>query len=136
MAVEHLLDTNIASYVIKGNVPSVDRRLAKIPIADVFISSVTEAELRYGLARRPDASRLQALVEEFLLTVTILPWDSEAAKQYGSLRAALEREGLPLANLDMMIGAHALAIGAILVTNDRAFARIKNLKLADWTKSK
>ena len=136
MAVLHLLDTNIASYVIKGKIPSVDRRMAKLPIADVFISTVTEAELRYGLARRPDASRLQSLVEDFLLTVTILPWDSEAAKQYGSLRAGLEREGLPMANLDIMIGAHALAIGAVLVTNDRAFARIKDLKVADWTKTK
>ena len=110
--------------------------MAKFQIADVFISTVTEAELRYGLARRPDASRLQSLVEDFLLTVTILPWDSEAAKQYGWLRAGLEREGMPMANLDLMIGAHALAMGAVLVTNDRAFARIKNLKLADWTKSK
>ena len=135
MAVLHLLDTNIASYIIKGNIPSVDRRLAKVPIADVFISSVTEAELRYGLARRPDASRLEALVEDFLLTVTILPWDSEAAKKYGWLRAGLGREGLPMANLDMMISAHALATGAVLVTNDRAFARIKTLKVVDWTKT-
>ena len=136
MAALHLFDTNIASYVIKGNFPSVHRRLAKVPIADVFISSVTEAELRHGLTRRPDASRLQSLVEDFLLTVTILPWDSAAAKQYGSLRAELEREGLPMANLDIMICAHALAIPAVLVTNDRAFARIKHLKVADWTRKK
>jgi tRNA(fMet)-specific endonuclease VapC len=126
----HLLDTNIASYIIKGNVPSVDRWLAKVPVADVFISSVTEAELRYGVARLSDAKRLEILVEDFLRTVTILPWDSEAAKQYGWLRATLEREGRPMGNLDMMIGAHALAVGAVLVTNDRAFSRIKNLKLA------
>jgi tRNA(fMet)-specific endonuclease VapC len=94
MAALHLLDTNIASYVIKGIVPSVDRRLAKVPIADVFISSVTEAELWYGLARRPDASRLQSLVEDFLLTVTILLWDSAAAKQYGRLRDGSLRAGL------------------------------------------
>ena len=110
MAVLHLLDTNIASYVIKGKIPSVDRRMAKLPIADVFISTVAEAELRHGLARRPDASRLQSLVEDFLLTVTILPWDSAAAKQYGrlcdgSLRAGRKHDGLPMANLDMMIGA-------------------------------
>ena len=79
--------------------------MAKLPIADVFISSVTEAELCHGLARRPDASRLQSLVEEFLLTVTILPWDSGAAKQYGrlrhgALRAGLEHEGLQMANSD------------------------------------
>jgi tRNA(fMet)-specific endonuclease VapC len=126
----HLLDTNIASYIIKGNVPSVDRWLARVPVADVFISTVTEAELRYGVARRPDAKRLESLIEDFLRTVTILPWDSEAAKQYGWLRATLEREGRPMGNLDMMIGAHALAVEAVLVTNDRAFSRIKNLKLA------
>ena len=131
----HLLDTNIVSYIIKGNVPSVDRWLAKVPVADVFISAVTEAELRYGVARRPDAKRLEILVEDFLRTVTILPWDSQAAKQYGWLRARLEREGKPMGNLDMMIGAHALAVGAVLVTNDRAFKRIKNLKVADWTKA-
>jgi tRNA(fMet)-specific endonuclease VapC len=130
-----LLDTNVASYIIKGNMPSLDRWLARVPVAAVFISAVTEAELRYGVARLPDATRLEALVEEFLLTVTILPWDSEAAKQYGWLRATLEREGRPMGNLDMMIGAHALAVGAVLVTNDRAFTRIKNLKLANWMKA-
>ena len=135
MKAAHLLDTNVASYVIKGNVPSVDRWLAKIPVANVFISTVTEAELRHGVARRPDATRLGILVQDFLRTVTILPWDSEAAKQYGLLRAALEREGRPMGNLDMMIGGHALAVGAVLVTNDRAFTRIKNLKLADWTRA-
>jgi tRNA(fMet)-specific endonuclease VapC len=135
MKVSHLLDTNIASYVIKGNVPSVDRWLAKIPVASVFISAVTEAELRYGVARRPDATRLETLVKDFLRTVTILPWDSQAAEQYGWLRARLEREGKPMGNLDIMIGAHALAVGAVLVTNDRAFTRIKNLKVADWTKA-
>jgi tRNA(fMet)-specific endonuclease VapC len=124
----------MASYIIKGNMPAVDRRLAKVPVGSVFISSVTEAELRYGVARLSGAKRLEALVKDFLLTVTILPWDSAAAKQYGWLRAVLDREGQPMANLDMMIGAHALAAGAVLVTNDRAFARIQNLKVANWTK--
>ena len=135
MKVPNLLDTNVASYIIKGNIPSLDRWLAKVPVADVFISTVTEAELRYGVARLFDAKQIETLVEEFLLTVTILPWDSEAAKQYEWLRATLERAGRPMANLDMMIGAHALAAGAVLVTNDRAFTRIKNLKVADWRKA-
>jgi tRNA(fMet)-specific endonuclease VapC len=121
----YLLDTNIASYVIKGNAPAVDRRLARVAVTDVFISSVTEAELRYGVARRPAASQLEALVEDFLLTLTMLPWDSAAGKQYGELRATLEREGRTMGNLDMMIGSHALALGAVLVTNDRAFTRIR-----------
>ena len=134
MTSRYLLDTNIASYVIKGNVPAVRRRLVKVPMAHVAISAVTEGELRYGVARRPDAARLEIIVDEFLLRVTIHPWDSEAARQYGRLRAALECKGQPMGNLDMMIGAHALALGVVLVTNDRAFARIKELKVEDWTK--
>ncbi len=66
--------------------------------------------------------------------VTILPWDSDAAQQYGQLRATLERDGQPMGNLDTMIGAHALAAGAVLVTHDHAFRRIKKLKVEDWTK--
>src|SRR5215468_10631237 len=133
MANQYLLDTNTAGYVIKGNVPSVRHRLVQVPMAQVFISSVTEGELRYGVARRPGATKLQQIVEEFLLRVTVLPWDSEAAKQFGNLRADLERLGQPMGNLDIMIGSHALAVGAILATNDRAFARIKKLKVEDWT---
>ena len=86
------------------------------------------------MARRPDATHLQTVVNEFLLRMTILPWDSEAAQQYGLLRATLERQGRPMGNLDMMIGAQALASDLVLVTNDQAFKRIKQLKVEDWTK--
>jgi tRNA(fMet)-specific endonuclease VapC len=133
MANQYLLDTNTSSYIIKGNVPAVRRRLVRVPMAQVFISSVTEGELHYGVAQRPGATKLERIVEEFLLRVSILPWDSEAAREYGHLRADLERLGQTIGNLDMMIGAHALAAGATLVTNDHAFARIKKLKVEDWT---
>lgn len=132
MANNYLLDTNTASYIIKGNIPAVRRRLVRVPMAQVFLSAVTEGELRYGVARRPGATKLQQLVEEFLLRVTVLPWDSEAAKQYGDLRADLERLGQPIGNLDLMIGAHALATGMILVSTDRVFGRIKTLKVENW----
>jgi tRNA(fMet)-specific endonuclease VapC len=134
MTSRYLLDTNIASCVIKGNVPAVRRRIVQVPMARLAISAVTEGELRYGVARRPDAARLRTIVDEFLLRMTILPWDSEAAQHYGQIRAALEREGQAMGNLDTMIGAHALALGAVLVTNDQAFTRIEALKLEDWTK--
>jgi tRNA(fMet)-specific endonuclease VapC len=78
---------------------------------------------------------LRTIVDEFLARMTILPWDSEAAQYYGQIRATLEHEGQPMGNLDMMIGAHALALGAVLVTNDQAFARIEQLKVEDWTKA-
>jgi len=133
MTIRYLLDTNIASYVIKGNIPAVRRRIVQVPMAQLAISAVTEGELRYGAARRPDAARLRTIVDEFLLRMTTLPWDSEAAQHYGQIRAALERKGQPMGNLDMMIGAHAVALGAVLVTNDRAFTRIKELRVDDWT---
>jgi tRNA(fMet)-specific endonuclease VapC len=129
----YLLDTNTCSYIMKGNVPAVRRHLARVPMAQLFISSVTEAELLYGVARRPQAANLQQLVNEFLLRMTVLPWDSKAAQEYGLLRAALEHSGQPIGNLDLMIAAHALATGAVLVTNDRSFARIKILRTENWT---
>jgi len=130
----YLLDTNIASYVIKGNIPQVRQRLLRVPIAEVSISVVTEAELRFGVARKPEAVRLKIAVEEFLLRVDVLPWDSEAAKHYAQVRSALEHSGNPMGNLDIMIAAHALSTQAVLVTNDRVFRRVKQLKIEDWTK--
>jgi len=134
MPVRYLLDTNIASYVIKGNVPHVREHLVRVPIAEVGISVVTEAELRFGLERRSNAARLQLAVEEFLLRLEIMPWNSAAASHYAKLRSALEGSGVPMGNMDMMIAAQALAEAAILVTHDRVFQRLKQLKVEDWTK--
>lgn len=133
MNVRYLLDTNAASYAINKKSAAMDLHLAKTPMAELGISAVTEGELRYGAARSGSAP-LQATVEHFLVGVTIFPWDSEAAQQYGELRATLEREGRPMGSLDMMIAAHALALGLVLVTNDQAFGRIKKLKTEDWTR--
>jgi tRNA(fMet)-specific endonuclease VapC len=134
MAVRYLLDTNIASYAIKGNVPHVRERLVRMPMPEVGISVITEAELRFGLAKKPGAARLGVAVEEFLLRVEILSWDSDAAKSYARLRSDMERAGEPMGNLDMMIAAHALAAQTVLVTHDRVFHRVKQLKIEDWTK--
>ena len=134
MLVRYLLDTNTVSYVLKGNVARVRERLLKVPMAEVGISSVTEAELRFGVAKKPDATKLKLAVEEFLLRVEVLPWDSEAAQHYARLRATLERDGEPMGNLDMMIAAQALAAGATLVTSDRVFRRVKGLRVEDWGK--
>jgi tRNA(fMet)-specific endonuclease VapC len=125
----------MASYVIKGNVPRVREHLLTIPMAEVGISVVTEAELRFGTARRPEAVRLKIAVEEFLLRVEVLFWNSEAAQHYARVRAALERAGDPIGNLDLMIAAQALAAQAVLVTHDRVFRRVKGLKIEDWSKA-
>src|SRR5260370_10749258 len=100
----YLLDTNIASCIIKGNSPAVDRRLVKVAMAQLAISAVTEGELRLGAARLPHATHLHSVIEDFFLRVTVMPWDSDAAQQYGQLRATLERKGQPMGNLDTMIG--------------------------------
>lgn len=134
MAVRYLLDTNTASYVIKGNFPRVRERLLRIPMAEVGISVVTEAELRFGVARLPEATTLKSVVEEFLLRVEILPWNSEAAQQYARLRAILEKEGPPMGNLDLMIAAQAVAAGVVLVTHDHVFRRVKGLRVEDWSR--
>ncbi|MGA8527957.1 MAG: type II toxin-antitoxin system VapC family toxin [Candidatus Sulfotelmatobacter sp.] len=135
MAVRYILDTNTVSYIIKGIFPHVRERLLKVPISEVRISVITEAELRFGLARLPQATKLAIVVEAFLLRVEVLPWDSPAARHYARLRAVLEEQGEPMGNLDLMIAAEALAAGAILVSNDRAFRRVKGLKVEDWTRS-
>ncbi len=134
MSVRYLLDTNMASYAIKGNVPRVRERLLEVPMAEVGVSVVTEAELRFGVSRRSEAVRLKIAVDEFLLRVEVPPWDSEAARHYAQVRAALERAGNPMGNLDMMIAAQALAVQAVLVTHDRVFRRVKQLKVEDWSK--
>jgi tRNA(fMet)-specific endonuclease VapC len=135
MPVRYLLDTNTVSYVIKGNFPQVRAQLLKVAVSEVGISVITEAELRFGVARLPQATKLAIVVEEFLLRVEVLPWDSPAARHYARLRAALEEHGEPMGNLDLMIAAQALAVGAILVSNDRVFRKVKGLKVEDWTKS-
>ncbi len=129
----YLLDTDIASYVIKGNA-AVRRRLIAVPMESVGISAVTEGELRFGTARLPAEARLRAIVEAFLIRLTIHPWDSAAARRYGPLRASMERAGFVLGNLDMMIAAHALALGSILVTHDKALGRVPGLTVEDWTR--
>jgi tRNA(fMet)-specific endonuclease VapC len=134
MGIRYFLDTCTASYAINKKSPFVDRHLAKVPMAELAVSSVTEGELRYGLARHHSLP-LQLVIDQFLSAVTVLPWDSDVAREYGELHAELEREGRKLGGLDMMIAAHALAIGAILVSSDSAFKRVKKLKVEDWNRA-
>ena len=131
----YMLDTNTASYIIKGEPAVIRERLRKVPMANVCVSTITEAELLRGVAKKPDAKRLPIAVKEFLLRVEILPWDSDAADAYAQLRTACENEGKPLGNMDMLIAAHCVAVGAVLVTNDKAFYNVKHhLMLEDWSK--
>lgn len=134
MTVTYMLDTNTVSYIAKGNSPASRARLEALGMDEtVCISSITEAELRYGLARRPAAQGLRASVERLLLKLNILPWWSKEAAAYGVLRAKLEVAGIGLSQLDLQIAAHAIAVGAVLVTNDKAFKHVADLgKTVNW----
>jgi len=130
-----MLDTNTVSYALRGNPPAVRARLRRIPMAQVCISSITEAELLLVLALKPEAMKLAELVNQFLLGVSVLPWDSAAAKAYADLCSASWKKGRPLAAMDMLVAAHAVASGLTLVTIDRSFRSLRpRLRLADWSK--
>ena len=127
----YMLDTNAVSHLIRGH-PALTQRLLTVPMASVSISAITEGELRFGLAKRPQAVRLHQAVKEFLLCVEVLPWESATAQIYGVQRASMERQGRPLAALDLLIATHALAVDAVLVSNDRAFRQVTGLRVEDW----
>ena len=128
-----MLDTNIASFIVRGANAALQSKLRAHPIADTCISSITEGELLFGLAKRPEATALKTAVHELLKLVNVLPWDSSAAAAYGVLRATLERQGTPLGNLDTLIAAHAIATRSVLVTNDKALVRTPGLQAKDWS---
>ena len=130
-----MLDTNMASYVIKGDPPEVRKRLVALPMESICVSVVTQAELLYGLANRGHPATFSNLVREFLLRVQVLPWDSYTATVYGDLRASCTDSGITLGALDMLIAAHAVATKSILVTHDKAFSHVPDgiLSVEDWT---
>lgn len=130
----HLLDTDIASFVIKARSPAIEAKLAAIPPDRVCVSAVTRAELMYGLKRLPPSHRLHIGVRQFFKIVRVLAWDADAADYYADIRHQLTTTGQPIGDLDMMIAGHALAVGAVLVTNNtRHFERIAApLPLVNW----
>ena len=132
MMKRYMLDTNTVSHLIKGH-SVVAQHVVAVPMASLCISVITEGELFFGLAKRPDAKRLHTAVREFLRRVDVLPWESVIAERYGTVRADMEGKGKILAPLDMLIATHALALGVILVTNDQAFGQVATLHVEDWT---
>jgi tRNA(fMet)-specific endonuclease VapC len=125
-----MLDTDIASYAIKGGVPAVDARLRRLDAMQVCISAVTRGELRFGIRRLTGTTGLAARVERFLSGVPTLPWDEIAADEFAEVRAELKRGGNPIGTMDMMIAAHAKSIGATLVTNNvKHFKKVRGLRV-------
>jgi len=134
MTQRYLLDTNVISHIMQGRDTQLLSRLAKLPVGQVAISSVTLAEIEYGIKRRGQPMALRNALTQVLLHMDVLPWDATAATCYGELCSSLESQGINLSDFDMMIAAHAVALKAILVSRDKAFANIpkQRLKLEVW----
>jgi tRNA(fMet)-specific endonuclease VapC len=128
-----MLDTNICIAIIKQKPKDIMQKFSVYQVGDICISSVTLAELRYGVAKSQSQEKNQAALDEFILPLEIADFDAKAALYYGNLRATLEKKGTPIGALDMMIGAHALSLNLSLVTNNiKEFNRVLGLKLLDW----
>jgi tRNA(fMet)-specific endonuclease VapC len=130
----YMLDTDTASYIIKGRAPAIEAKLADTDPSLLCISVMTRAELLYGLQRLPPVHRLHAGVRQFMKIVRTLPWDAEAADFYAEIRHQLARTGQLIGEMDMMIAAHSVATAAVLVTNNiRHYERIQApLILENW----
>lgn len=131
----YLLDTNTVSYLVNGRSSAVRRNYVEAESngAIIALSAITEAEIIFGLEKRPEATRLRANFERFFVTVQLLPWDSAVAQAYGKLRAQLNAAGKSLALMDLLIASHAIAKGAVLVSHDKAFLSVGPLlDVVDW----
>ena len=127
-----MLDTNTVTHLLRKH-PAVMQRVVAAPITALCISAITQGELLFGLARRPGATALHDAVWQFLRRVDVLPWEAATSEVYGRARADSHSQGRVLAPMDLLIGTHALSIGAVLVTSDRAFAQMPGLSIEDWT---
>ena len=129
----YLLDTNICIYIAKQQPAAVQARFRRLQPGDLGMSIVTYLELVYGAWKSQRAEANLAVIEQLRLSVPVLPLDVAVATDYGRLRAELERKGSPIGGHDLLIAAHALSLGLILVTNNvREFSRVARLRLENW----
>jgi tRNA(fMet)-specific endonuclease VapC len=146
----YMLHTDIAADLIHGKSPALDSRIAATPPQELCISAITRGELLCGLSQQwlrkkhegagstlEELDRQQPLskvVDQFLSRVPCLPWDAAAAGHFAMIAVALHYAGTPIGNIDTMIAGHAIAVGAVLVTNrEGRFIRVAGLKLENWT---
>lgn len=130
---KYLLDTNTCIRYLNGHAPIIRSRLAAVPLADIAVCAPVKAELYFGSARSQDPIRTLARQEAFLRIFISLPFDDDAARIYGRVRADLATRGSPIGANDLLIAATALTSGLILIThNTGEFSRVTGLGLEDW----
>jgi tRNA(fMet)-specific endonuclease VapC len=129
---QFLLDTNVVSDLVRHPRGMIFDRISEVGEEDVCTSIIVAAELRYGSAKK-NSSRLAAQLEAVLGAIEVLPLEAPVDAVYGVIRASLERTGQPIGGNDLLIAAHALALGLTVVTdNEREFSRIDNLRVENW----
>lgn len=130
---KYMLDTNICIYIIKKKPIKVFQAFHLLNVGDVCISSITFAELQYGVHKSQQQDRNRIALFNFLAPIEILPFSSKAASLYGEIRAHLENKGKIIGAYDLLIAAHALSENLILITNNtKEFNRIPKLNLQNW----
>lgn len=128
-----LLDTNICIYLIKQKPLKVLQKFNAYQVGDIGVSSITVAELEFGVQKSQFPSKNQIALAQFLLPLQIADFDHGAAVIYGNIRATLAKRGTPIGSLDTLIAAHALSLKVTLITNNlKEFSRVPNLKLDNW----
>lgn len=129
----YMLDTNVLINCIRKRSDKLLKRLSDMDPSDVCISSLTYAELVHGVEKSKEVERNRFALALMLANIEILDFDVNAANDYGKIRADLESKGEPIGPFDMLIAAHALSRGCVLVTNNtREFQRVAGLKVVDW----
>lgn len=130
---KYLLDTNICIYTIRQKPGRVLTRFQESMVGEIGVSSITAAELWYGVEKSLQKEQNEHALRKFLLPLVIVPFDARAAEAYGMIRAGLETQGKPIGALDMLIAAQAVSQGTVLVTNNvREFSRVPRLQLENW----
>ena len=133
----HLLDTNTCIYIIKRSPEYLYDRFKRLRVGDVCVSAITYCELQYGVARSKQPVKNQTALNEFLAPLEVLDFPSAAAIVFGQIRAHLDEQATPIGNYDLLIAAHALHEGFVLVTNNtREFSRVPGLKAENWIVSR
>jgi len=132
-----MLDTDTCIFLMRGESPELEAKVQSVPLQQQVMSTVTFAELAYGVQVSAAAKRKQnqAVLESLALHLAVLDWPQDVAKHYAEIRADLKKRGAQLGAADLMIAAHARALGAIVVTNNlKDFGRVKGLEVENWTK--
>jgi tRNA(fMet)-specific endonuclease VapC len=130
--VKVLLDTNICIAIVNRD-ERVRPHLERHAPSMLRMSSISLAELRFGVAKSRDRKRATFNLNALMSKVGVVPFDAEATERYGELRASLERRGSPIGPLDTLIASHALSLGWTLATNNtKEFRRVPGLKIEDW----